>query len=320
MSSIPQRLILGLEHSQLDNQAGKFIKDHNPGGIILFDRNGENTDQLKKLLSDIRRHCADQPFIAIDFEGGRVRRLSSLFGELKSPPEYRSLSLDILTSDCLNIAAQFRECGINLSFAPVADLEYEPLNPALKGRVYSDECSEVAEYCLEFIKAFERFDVMCCLKHFPGLGSAVNDPHEKASISCLPLDWLMVNDFVPFKAGINAGVNMIMTSHILAGSLDNKVSTFSRKTTELVRRMGFQGILITDDMSMGAVGHDDLTGNILKALVAGHDMALVCHDFKKYEDVIIYLEKKTDLLVKNGHDEALSRIKNAKEKHLKRFS
>jgi beta-N-acetylhexosaminidase len=320
MSSIPQRLIIGIDQPYLDSPTQNLLKQYSPGGIILFDRNGNDPGQLIELIKSINHFCDDKPFIAIDFEGGRIRRMKALFSELKSPEEYKMQNLDLLGPDCSRVATEFQEYGINLNFAPVADLEYSPLNPALENRVYPGDSSEVAEYCRSFIKTFKAHNIMCCLKHFPGLGSSANDPHEEISVSCLPIDRIINNDLIPFKAGIDAGAAMIMTSHMMVSSIDEEISTFSKRTTDLARKTGFGGVLITDDMSMGAINRSNLPAQVLTALTSGHDMALICHDFKKYEESIIYLEKNIDLLIKKGHNESLTRIENVKKEHLKRIS
>ena len=309
-----QRLILGIEKPYLNNAARKFLNEFQPGGIILFDRNGESLTQLKVLIEDIKSSLNTPPFIAIDFEGGRVRRCSALFSRLERPALYLEDDFESLKADAGQIAAEFNEVGINLNFAPVADLQYEPLNAALSGRTCSIDPSEASEYCGGFIDSFQSSGVYCGLKHFPGLGSAVNDPHRAVSISCISSDRYMANDLIPFKAGIGVGAKFLMTTHMVMTCIDKRIATFSPKVIELTRLIGFESIIITDDMSMGAVKNQaGLEENVLKALNAGHDMALICHDLEKHAGVIEHLEKNIGRLEQNGHAEALKRIANVKE-------
>jgi beta-N-acetylhexosaminidase len=196
----------------------------------------------------------------------------------------------------------------------VADLAYEPLNPALIQRTFSSDSMAVADYCRIFIETFTQYGILCCLKHFPGLGSAVNDPHGQMAISCLPAERLAGYDWAPYKAGFEAGAAMVMTTHMLATSIDDIPATFSETTTKLVRAMSFDGIIITDDMTMGAVVGDDLPDKVLRALVAGHDMALVCHKFERYGEIIDYLDSHRGDLNQHGHKQALRRINDAKTK------
>jgi len=308
------RLILGLQKSHLTNSIKDFLRQKQIGGVILFDHNAENIGELKSLVAEINAACSPgRPFIGIDFEGGRVRRLGKLFGPLRRAEDYAD-NLTGLSEDCARLAKQFSACGINFNFAPVCDLTYAPLNVALADRTFSTDPALTAAYCLEFHRAFSGAGIMTCFKHFPGLGSAVNDPHASMAISCIPFERLRDFDLVPYKAGIRLGIKIIMTSHILISSVDGEIATFSKRTTDLARSLGFAGVLITDDLSMGALKDIlPLRERVLKALCAGHDMALVCHDHDDHLVIVEYLEKNLNTLMRSGHLKALSRIEHAKK-------
>jgi beta-N-acetylhexosaminidase len=314
MSSTAQRLIFGLEKTHLDKITQRLLVERQAGGIILFDRNCKSLSQLGELAGQIRDAGTDIPFIAIDFEGGRVRRGAQYFSSLGAAASYKKAGLTKLREDCLEVGREFRDIGINVNFAPVADLTYEPLNAALNDRTYADDNRAVAEYCETFINAFADNNILCCLKHFPGLGSAVNDPHGQMAVSCLPIERFAEHDWLPYKAGIEAGVAMVMTTHMLASGIDNVPATFSETTTKLVRELGFDGIIITDDMTMGAMVGDDLPDKVLRALLAGHDLALVCHKFERYDEIIDYLDSHLDELNEHGHEQSLRRINDTKRK------
>ena len=307
-----QRLILGIKEPFLTQSTKDLLKHNQAGGIILFDRNAENRDQLKEFIAEIKAICPTPPFIAVDFEGGRVRRLGKYFPHLGAPVEYKD-DLAILENQCREIAEQFKEIGINLNLAPVADLTYTPLNPALLNRTFSNDPALVVEYCKSFYKGFAACGIQCCLKHFPGLGSAANDPHDKTAISCISRERIGANDLVPFRAGIKMGINFLMTTHILMTEIDKNISTFSKNTIDLARRIVFDRIIITDDMSMGAIGNSQsLPENVFNALVAGHDMALICHNNDKHEEIINYLDSNLAALSEHSHSQALERILNVK--------
>jgi len=313
-----QRLILGIKESHLTKSTMDFLKSKSIGGIILFDNNGINIDELKSLINQIYDACSVLPFIAIDYEGGRVRRLGKFFYPLTQPSEY-SGRLNELKLDCQKVSRQFNSIGINLNLAPVADVMYLPLNEALKNRTYSRDPSEVVDYCLTFCDGFSENNVICCLKHFPGLGSSANDPHDKIAVSCLARERITGNDLLPFKAGISAGIKMIMTTHLRMTEIDKEIGTFSNKTVNLARDLGFKGIIISDDLSMGAVkNRGSLPERVLRALCCGHDMALICHDYGEHEKIVEYLENNLPLLENNGHQESLERIKDVKKSRLKR--
>ena len=305
---------MGLPAPYLNKQARDILSRYEIGGVILFNRNCENHNQLKQLIEDIKITCISKPFIAIDFEGGRVRRGVELFNVLEAAEYYAPDKLQKLRDDCLKVGQQFKELGINVNFAPVADLKYNPENPALAERTFSDDPAAVAEYCQAFIAAFTENGILTCLKHFPGLGSAANDPHEKMSVTCRSIERFINYDFIPFKTGIESGVPMVMTTHVLASALDSKLATFSENITKLMRNFGFNGIIVSDDMFMGAVNGDNLPQRVLESLVAGHDLTLVCHGINRYEEIIETLENNISLLEKHGHSESIRRIENAKTK------
>jgi len=307
-----QRLILGVKEPYLTQSTKNLLKDKQTGGIILFDRNAENRDQLKEFIAEVKAICPVPLFIAVDFEGGRIRRLGRYFPHLGVPVEYKD-DLAILENHCREIARQFKEIGINLNLAPVIDLTYAPVNPALLDRTFSDDPTLVAEYCSSFYKGFAYKGIQCCMKHFPGLGSAANDPHDKIAISCISKERISANDLVPFKAGIKTSMNFLMTTHLLMTEVDKKISTFSKNTIDLARLIGFDRIIITDDMSMGAIDNNQgLPQNVLNALIAGHDMALICHDNDEHEEIVDYLESNLATLNEHGHSQALERISNVK--------
>jgi beta-N-acetylhexosaminidase len=318
--SAGQRLILGLDKPYLTPQQQEFLSKNQLGGVILFDRNGTDKAQLEKLIDDVYNCLSDIPFVAIDFEGGRVRRMKELFPVLEKASDYIG-NLNKLKDDCHKVGEEFARLKINVNFAPVADILYDPLNPALRDRAYSDDSLSVNDYCKSFIQAFSDSGILCCLKHFPGLGSAINDPHDKTAVSCIPYGHLAHNDFVPYKSGITNGIKFIMTTHVLMTSLDMKIATFSNQTTGLLRSLGFEGIIVTDDLSMGAVKDSrPIKEIVLEALCAGHDMALVCHNHEEHQEIVDYLEDNLDTLKNNGHEQAIARINDVKKSLPKRHN
>jgi beta-N-acetylhexosaminidase len=311
--SIGQRLIVGLDKPFLSEPLKSFIGKHQISGVILFDHNGVDLEQIYKLVNDVNRSCDIKPFIALDFEGGRVRRFKDLLPNLEKPAAYRN-DFDRLREDVNKVADALIALKINVDFAPVVDLEYSPLNQALSERVYSRPPDEVVEYSRIFIECLGNHDIISCAKHFPGLGSAINDPHLETAISCLSIEQIADNDLMAFKGAVAAGAQMLMTTHIIMTAISDKIVTFEPAVEKLARKIGFDGIMICDDLSMGAVkGFRSLPEMTLDTLCAGHDIALICHDHDKYNDVYSYLEKNLVELERYGHQEALNRIENVKK-------
>jgi beta-N-acetylhexosaminidase len=308
-----QRLIVGIDKPYLSETFKSFIKSNQIGGVILFDHNGIDLTQIRRLIQDVNQSCDIKPFVAIDFEGGRVRRFKNLLPNLDKPSEYRN-DFARLRQDIDRVAKALTDLGVNVDFAPVADLSYSPLNQALNDRTYSAEPDEVIEYCRVVIESLSSHHILSCAKHFPGLGSAVNDPHLETAISCLSLEQIARNDLKSFRGAAAVGVQMLMTTHMIMSAISGEIVTFEPAVEKLARKMGFDGILICDDLSMGAVkGLRPLPEMALETLCAGHDIALICHDHEKYNAVYKYLEDNMELLRGHGHQQALDRIANVKK-------
>jgi len=302
------RLIIGLEADRLTPTEIELFSEYEFGGIILFDRNARGGSRSLEILAEIKRRFKLPPLIAVDFEGGRVQRLKNYLGNIDEAALYRD-DFDRLDKDIAAVGARMRESGINLNLAPVADLTYDPTNPALSGRTFPGDAGAVAEYCRRFCRAFAACGIACCLKHFPGLGSAANDPHLQVAVSCVPRERIEANDLVPFRIAIAEGVEFMMTTHILITAIDDRLATFSPRVCDLARNLGFEGVLLTDDLSMGAVRSlRPLEELVLEALCAGHDMALICHDNQRYPATVKYLQDNIERLVKSGHEKAMERI------------
>jgi beta-N-acetylhexosaminidase len=308
-----QRLIIGIDKPFLSDSLKSFISNNQIGGVILFDHNGIDLAQIRSLIRDIKQACEIKPFVAIDFEGGRVRRFRNLLPELGKPSEYRN-NFNRLETDINRVAEALIELGFNVDFAPVADLAYTPLNQALNDRTYSADPDEAVEYCRVVIEALERYHIISCAKHFPGLGSAMNDPHLETAISCLSFEQVARNDFKSFRGAIAAGARMLMTTHMIMSAISPEIVTFEPAVEKLARKMGFEGVIICDDLSMGAVkGLRPLPEMALETLCAGHDIAMICHDHGSYQDVYDFLESKLEQLENHGHKQALERIANVKK-------
>lgn len=311
--SVGQRLIIGIDKPFLSESLKSFIGRNRIGGVILFDHNGNDPEQVYQIIRDVNDICDTKPFVAIDFEGGRVRRFRNLIPDLDRPSAYKH-DLGKLRDDLKKVADAFIRMGINVDFAPVVDLDYAPLNSALDERVYSRLPDEVNEYSRIFIKCLTDRGIVCCAKHFPGLGSAVNDPHRETAVTCLSMEHMAANDLMAFRGAVEAGAQMMMTTHMIVTAISDKIVTFEPIIGRLARKIGFEGILICDDLSMGALkGFRSLPEMALDTLCAGHDMALICHDHDKYDDVYGFLNDNLPVLERHGHQEALNRISNVKK-------
>jgi beta-N-acetylhexosaminidase len=269
------------------------IREHHIGSVILFDqdmaggtadcgprrRNIVAPDQVRALLAHLQAQAVVPLLVAIDQEGGRVNRLKPDYGfppslsheelgRLDQPAEtYRQAALTAQTLAGL---------GINLNLAPVVDLDAHPDNPIIKGkrRSFSADPETVARHAGEFIKAHRAHGVLCCAKHFPGHGSATGDTH--LGLVDVTATWHK-RELIPFQRLIEAGLcDVIMSAHVINRRLDpERPATLSRAVqTGLLRdRLGFQGVLTSDDLEMRAIAsHYGLEESVLLAVEAGIDV------------------------------------------------
>ncbi len=280
---------VGIASTEPDRNALSLIREHKVGGVILFARNIENPLQVASLCRSLQEEAiaaTETPlFLAIDQEGGRVARL-------KEPFTLHPGASEIARSpDPLEQAARFASItatemslvGLNMNMAPVLDVPSGEPERHLSGRTFGSKPEMVASLGMKVVEELQSRKILAVAKHFPGLGKANLDPHHMLPIIDSPGSEIEDRDLVPFKAAIKAGVSGIMTSHAMYPGLDpGTPATLSRKIiTDLLRKkLGFGGLVITDDLEMGAVaGGLGVAGSAVEAFKAGVDILLVCENF-----------------------------------------
>jgi beta-N-acetylhexosaminidase len=231
-----------------------------PAGIILFRDNfahGKPYDEwlatLRSLLADARACIGrEQLLIAIDHEGGRVMRAPAPITHYAYAREWAGHAAAVGRA----MAIELRSLGVNVTFAPDADIHSNPDNPVIGPRSFATNAAAVTQAALQFIRACEAEGVATCPKHFPGHGDTAVDSHHGLPVVEYDLEHLRERELLPFKATIDAGVRMIMTSHILFPKIDPAVpATMSKRIVRDILRedLGFNGVVVTDDIGMGAV-------------------------------------------------------------------
>ncbi|MDR0355157.1 MAG: hypothetical protein LBJ64_05425 [Deltaproteobacteria bacterium] len=283
-------MILGWEGTDLAEPLS-LIEKYRPAGLIFFKRNyppggGEELRLQLRTLQARALEVMERPLLlAIDNEGGTVRRLPEPHLQLPSASEARELSLGDVFELSLNSARELNRLGFNLNLAPVADLEVA--GSFMGTRCYSGDPLEVAACVKVFVEGFRAAGVLCCAKHFPGLGAANKDPHN--DLPTVSLDKKqMQNHLKPFRELIQINIPMVMTSHCrYPGVGVDAPATFAPEIPALLRReMNFEGLVLTDDLEMGAVSNEmDLGEAAVKAILAGHDAVLVCRKAELIEKV-----------------------------------
>lgn len=291
----------GTEIKELDKLI-KNINKYNIGGIILFDidspsksfpRNIINKPQLKKLISDIKNKTRKDLLVSIDLEGGKVNRLKPKYGfeYIKSQNQVAKEGKEEANIVSKKIAKELKEMGINLNFAPSVDVNINPNNPIIGkiGRSFSSNPKIVGEFANIYIKNFQKEQIIPVIKHFPGHGSSNKDSH----LGLVDLtQTYKEKELLPFKSIIeNNYKGMIMTAHIMNKNIDKIFpATLSKKFIEgkLRKTLKFEGVVVSDDMAMGAiVNHFGFDNALTLAINAGCDMLVLSNNGKKYDDNLI---------------------------------
>lgn len=281
METAGQRLMLGFDGIDLNDDVKHIIRDLGAGGLILFKRNIETPDQVKALCESCRAYaasCGLPPlFIAMDQEGGTVARLREPFTLFKGNPYIETLE------DACHFAAvtarELKSIGVNMNLAPVLDVVGDNRDSIMKDRAFKGNPERVAVLGTEVIRTFQENGIMAVAKHFPGIGRTLKDSHFFLPELDMDLSGLETSDLIPFMAAKNEGVTGIMLSHILYPRLDEKwpasLSPFIAK--DMLRdRMGYEGLVMTDDLDMKAI-QKDIETCVRQILASGIDMALICH-------------------------------------------
>lgn len=295
-----QLLFVGFEGTQCPRPLAELIAAGRIGGVILFARNIVDPDQVRRLVAQLRERApTDAPLcIAIDQEGGRVQRLRAPWTEWPPMRRFGELGEATWTAGLAQaLARELAECGIGLDFAPVVDVDSNPANPIIGDRSFGRDAGRVGTQARIFIEAMQAANVACCAKHFPGHGDTHLDSH--LALPRLPhdLDRLFEVELPPFAAAIDAKVASIMTAHVVFEAIDrHRPATFSPDVIALLReRLGFDGLLFSDDLEMKAVAdHWQPREMVEAALRAGIDALLVCKRFDFVTEVLDRLERGRD--------------------------
>ena len=273
------------------------------GGVILFSRNYESPEQLRQLASEI--HSLRQPplLLAVDQEGGRVQRFRDGFyrlppvGQLGSIYAKNSKKALLLCQEAgWLMASEVLSVGVDLSFAPVLDLELG-VSAVIGDRAFHRQPEVVTELALAYQRGMHEAGMATVGKHFPGHGGVTADSHHALPEDERSLVDLQLQDLIPFERLIHNGLNGIMAAHVLYPQVDTQPAGFSRRwlTAVLRESLGFQGVIFSDDLSMGgAEWAGDYPERARLALQAGCDMVLVCNQPQHAIEVIESLTNHND--------------------------
>ncbi len=288
------------------------------GGLVYFSQNIIDKEQLSGMLSGTVPKSRYPIFLAVDEEGGEISRVANSTIEVTKTDDLATIGASGDTAKAYESGATIgnylKELGFNVDFAPVADLSVE--GGILGDRTFGSDAGMVSGMVSSMVGGIEEAGVSACLKHFPGVGDAGEDTHDGRVEITKSLEEMRTSNFIPFKAGIDAGVDFVMVSHVTATSLDgdgNPCSLSSAVITDILRNeLGFEGIVITDALDMTAIT-DYYTSEdaAVMAIKAGADMLLMPEDFEAaYAAVLAAVQDGT--ISEERINESLRRIYRVK--------
>ena len=312
---VGQLMMIGIHGKSLNDDAKFMLNEYRVGGIILFDRNMESKDQVKTLITDINKAGKSAGltplFLGIDQEGGAVARMDDKLIKVPPAEEVGKEPVEQAAALAKEVGTELKELGFNINFAPVADLGLT------YGRSYSTNPDEVMRYAGAVGKAYDEAGLWYSYKHFPGIGKTDVDLHADTSIVPVSKETLLSEDtkvFVDLIKQSKPNTYTIMVSHAMYPQIDpNHPSSLSKAiiTDWLRKDMGYNGVVVTDDMDMGALAKHYTFGDMaVQSILAGSDILLVCHEYEHMQEAYNGLMKavKDGRISKERLDESVKRI------------
>jgi beta-N-acetylhexosaminidase len=321
---IGQMILAGIDGTTMDANTKNLISQIHVGGIIFYANNFETPEQTVQLVNQLKagNRSILPLFLSADQEGGRVVRLPG--GLVNFPPNNQigqvndpEFSYKVGTL----LGHELKEFGLNLDFAPVLDINSNPGNPVIGDRSFGNNSEVVSTLGIQTMKGIQSQNVIPTIKHFPGHGDTSVDSHLELPIVNKSLMELKELELIPFEHAINDGADVVMVAHILLPELDkiNPASMSKAVITDLLRKqLSFTGVIITDDMTMGAIiEHFDIGKAAVESVKAGSDIILVGHDYNN----IVKITSSLKTAVENGEisdqrlNESIGRIIQLKRKY-----
>ncbi len=312
---VGQLMMIGIHGKSLNDDAKFMLNEYRVGGIILFDRNMESKDQVKTLITDINKAGKSAGltplFLGIDQEGGAVARMDDKLIKVPPAEEVGKEPVEQAAALAKEVGTELKDLGFNINFAPVADLGLT------YGRSYSTNLDEVVRYAGAVGKSYDEAGLWYSYKHFPGIGKTDVDLHADTSIVSVSKETLLSEDtkvFVDLIKQSKPNTYTIMVSHAMYPQIDpDHPSSLSKAiiTDWLRKDMGYNGVVVTDDMDMGALAKHYTFGDMaVLSILAGSDILLVCHEYEHMQEAYNGLMKavKDGRISKERLDESVKRI------------
>lgn len=323
---VGQLLIVGIDGSSLTNETIAMMKQSHAGGVLLFKKNLPDLTRSAKLLNGLKRTNAANSqvplFISIDQEGGKVSRLPSAFTPMPANAVIGKTGKSELAKRMGQlIARQLKLLGFNVDFAPVLDINSNPKNPVIGDRSFGSTPALVASMGIAEIEGLRGGGVVPVVKHFPGHGDTAVDSHVDLPVVRKTEKQLSAFEWDPFRKAAHAGAEAVMVAHILYPNVDAKEPASLSSTVIqgwLRQKLGFRGVVFTDDLTMGAIAKRHNVGEAaVIAVKAGADAVIIGHEYDNvqlaYRDLLASVRKGE--LTQARIDESVSRILMLKYKY-----
>jgi beta-N-acetylhexosaminidase len=297
-----QLLIVGFDGVEMSKGLNSLLTRMQPAGVILFARNIKSPAQTWRLLRDCQKCVTTPLFTCVDLEGGSVDRFREALGSTPSAAEIFSTGdRKLYRKHGEIIGANCRALGFNVDFAPVLDLAFEASRSVMSTRAVSANPRETVTYAREFLAGLRGANILGCGKHFPGLGEGTLDSHHELPVIEKSLKRLWAEDLLPYRT-LRRQLPMVMISHAAYPQVmrDRTPASLSKRwiTDILRKRIGYRGLIVSDDLEMGGVLSAAPSGQAAVEFVrAGGDLCLVCHR----QD---YVEEAYEALVKAARSDS----------------
>jgi beta-N-acetylhexosaminidase len=327
---IGQVLVVGFHGLTPTSEIIDLIQNHHIGNIILFSRNTHDAQQLRTLTHDLQQLAKEAGhrhplLISIDQENGTVRRLGPDATFFPGNMALGAIGSEQTAYEIARVAGlELLELGVNFNLAPVVDVNNNPANPVIGNRSFSEDPQQVARLGAAAVKGWQDAGVIACLKHFPGHGDTTVDSHLALPILPYALERLETVELVPFKSGIMAGAETIMSAHISFPAITHDESLPATLSPTILRgllrdQLGFQGVIISDCLEMKAISEGvGIAHGSVRALLAGIDLVLISHiyDHQRAGSAAIQQALQTGELPVEILQQAVRRVIQLKERYL----
>ena len=294
MKDLYGRLMIDINGKNLSEEDKFIISNKHIGGLILFSRNFESSEQLKNLISEIHS-IKENIVIAVDQEGGRVQRFKDEFSLIPSMQEIslyakENNDVEIFSDLAWLISSELIAVGIDINFAPVLDVDKET-SSIIGDRAFSNIVSEVISYTSKYIDGMHDAGMKSTGKHFPGHGGVYEDSHLQLPIDNRSMEDLISSDIKPYME-LKDKLDIIMCGHILFPEIDSNIPSFSSAWIQdiLKKELNYQGLVISDDLSMEGAAGENFSFKTRDSFQAGCDMAIICNNRDEVKKVLSFMD------------------------------